>query len=66
MYPKLKGSCLKQDKPVFNRRKIVNIIVNIYIVYDLEANLNNFDPALENCLFAAVKITKNSNGDKYK
>ena len=62
MYPKFKGSCLKQDKPVFNHGKIANI----YIVYDLETNLNNFDPALENCLLAAVQLTKNSNGDKYK
>ena len=41
-------------------------MVNIYIAYDLESNLNNFDPALENCLFGAVKLTKNSNIDKYK
>ena len=34
-YPKFKGSCLKQDKIAFNRRKIVNIC----IVYDLESNL---------------------------
>ena len=33
-------------------------ILNIYIVYDLDSNLNNFDPILENCLFRAIKITK--------
>ena len=62
MHAKFKGSCLKQDKPAFNHGKIVNI----YVVYDLESNLNNFDPALENCLFGAVKLTKNSDIDKYK
>ena len=61
-YPKFKGSCLKQDKPIVNHGKIVNI----YIIYDLESNLNNFDSALKNCLFGAVKLTKNSNVDKYK
>ena len=62
MQAKFKGGCLKQDKPAFNHGKRVSI----YIVYDLESNLNNFDPALENCLFGAVKLTKNSNIDKYK
>ena len=62
MYPKFKGSCLKQDELKVNHGKIVNI----YIVYDLESNLNNFDPSLENCLFGAVKLTKNSNIDQYK
>ena len=40
--------------------------VNIYIVYDLDPDLNNFDPALIYCLFGVVKITKNSDIDKYK
>ena len=62
MYPKFQGSCLKQDKITFNHGKIVNI----YIVYDLESNLNNFDPTLENCLFGAVKLTKNNDTDKCK
>ena len=39
--------------------------MNIYIVYDLESHLNNFDPTLENCLFGAVKMTENSDIDKY-
>ena len=47
MHAKFKGGYLKQDKPAFNHGKIVNI----YIVYDLESNLNNFDLAIENCLF---------------
>ena len=61
MYPKFKESCLKQDKIAFNNGKIVNI----YIVYDLESNLNNFDPTLKNCLFGTVKLTKNNDIDKY-
>ena len=62
MYAKFNGSCLKQDKITFNHGKTVNI----YIVYDLKSNLNNFDPTLENCLFGAVKLTKNSDVDQYK
>ena len=39
---------------------------HIYNVSDLKSNLNNFDPTLENCFFRAVKLTKNSDIDKYK
>ena len=52
---------MKQDQIAFNHGKIVNI----YIVYDLESNLTNFDPTLKNCLFGAVKLTKNNCIDKY-
>ena len=45
---------------------MIKKILNIYIVYDLDSNLNNFNPILENCLFAAIKITKNSDIDKCK
>ena len=62
MYAKFNGSCLKQDKIIFNHGKTANI----YIVYDLNSNLNNFDPTLENCSFGAVKLTKNSDIDKCK
>ena len=62
MLVKFNGSCLiKQNKSTFNKK-----IVNIYIVYDLDSNSNNFDPALKNCLFEVVKLTKNSDIDKYK
>ena len=61
-YPKFKRSCLKQDKIAFNHGKIVNI----YTVYDLESNINNFDPTLKICLLGAVKITKNNDIDQYK
>ena len=62
MFVKFNGSCLiKQNKFTFNKK-----ILNIYIVYDLDSNLNNFDPILEKCLFGSIKITKNSDIDKYK
>ena len=55
MFVKFIGSCLiKQNKFRFNEK-----ILNIYIVYDLRSNLNNY-------LFGAIKITKNSGIDKYK
>ena len=58
---KFEGSCLRQDKITFNHEKIVNI----YIVYELSSNINNFEFTLENCLFGAVKITKNADIDQY-
>ena len=62
MLAKFNGSCLiKQNKFTFNKK-----ILNIYIVYDLDSDLNNFDPILENCSFGAITITKNSDIDKYK
>ena len=54
--------CSKQDKITFNHGKIENI----YIVYDLKSSLNDFGPTLQNCLFRAVKLTKNNDIDKYK
>ena len=63
MYVKFNGSCLKQDKITFNHH---GKIVKIYIVYDLKSNLINFDPTVENCLFGAIKLTENSDIDKYK
>ena len=61
MFVKFNGSCpIKQNKFTFNKK-----ILRICIVYDLDSNLNNFDPILENYLFRAIKITKNSDIDKY-
>ena len=42
-------------------------VVNIYIVYEINLNFNisNYSK-LENCLFGAVSLTKNSDIDKYK
>ena len=57
------GSCLKQDKAIYNHGKIVSI----YIVYGISMNYNICTyPTLENCLFGAVSLTKNSNIDQYK
>ena len=42
-------------------------MVNIYIVYDLKSTLNyNENITLENCLFGAIKLTKNADINKYK
>ena len=59
---KFNGNCLKQDKITYTH----GTIVNIYIVYKIISNINNFDVNLENCLFGAVKLTKNADIDKYK
>ena len=58
------GSCLKQDKITYTHGKIVNI----YIVYEINKkdNTTSSDPTLENCLFGAVTLTKNTDIDKYK
>ena len=40
--------------------------MNVYTVYAFSSNLNNFVSTLENCLFGAVKWTKNTDIDKSK
>ena len=55
------GSCLKQDKTTYIHWKIVNI----YNVYEISKNLSSF-PALKNCLFGAVTLTRNVDIDTYK
>ena len=40
--------------------------VNIYIVYETTPDTKTSNITLENCLFGAIKITKNSDVDKYK
>ena len=40
--------------------------MNIYIVYDIKSNSNNFDPTLQNCLSGVIKLTKNNDIDKYE
>ena len=40
--------------------------MNIYIAFDLKSSLNNFYPTIQNCLFGAIKLTKNSDIDKYE
>ena len=57
------GCCLKLDKVTYNHGKVVNI----YIVFEISKNYNiSSYPALENCLFGAVNLTKNADIDKYK
>ena len=60
---KFDGSCLKQNPGSL----LHGGIVNAYIVYEISKNINISDyPALENCLFGAVKLTKNNDIDKYR
>ena len=60
---KFTGSYLKQDKITYNHKNVVNI----YIVYELGASSSHSDdPMLENSLFDAVKLTKNTDIDKYQ
>ena len=61
---KFEGICLKRDSESFLHKKIVNL----YIYYELNTwskDLNT-DSALGNCLFRAVKLTKNADPDKYR
>ena len=52
---KFTGSCLKQDKVIFNHGKVVNI----YIIYELGASTSSdSDPTIKNCLFGAVTLLK--------
>ena len=51
---KFVGDLLKQDKITYNQGPIVNI----YIVYRLSTSITS-DITQENCLFGAVKLTKN-------
>ena len=45
------GSCLKQDKVIFNHGKVVSIQID----YEMSKNINISDyPTLENCLFGAI------------
>ena len=41
-------------------------MVNIYVVYKFVSKTNNLNVTLENCLFGAVKLTKNADIDKCK
>ena len=50
----LNWSCLKQDKIIYNHRKIVNIC----IVYEINKHFNiSCYPVLQSCLFGAVSLT---------
>ena len=60
---KFSRDCLKQEKITFYHGKTVNI----YIAYETERSVNTSSyPALEKCLFGAVKLTKHGDVDQYK
>ena len=59
---KFNGDLLKQNKVTY----IYGPIVNIYIVYRLIPTTKDSSVTLQNCLFGAVKLTKNADIDKYK
>ena len=55
------GNCLRQDKITYTHGKEVNI----YIVYEISKNIDiSGFPTLENCLFGAVSLTKNTDIDR--
>ena len=63
MRVKFTGRYLKQAVISYTHSNIVNI----YIVYELDAfSSNSNDPTLKNCLFGAVTLTKSTDIDKYK
>ena len=59
---KFNGDLLKQKKVTCNHGPTVNI----YTVYRLIPTTKDSSITLQNCLFGAVKLTKNSDIDKYK
>ena len=59
---KFNGDFLKQDKIMYSCK----LVVNIYIVYKLTPTAKDSSVTLQNCLFGALKLTKNADIDKYK
>ena len=60
---KFNNGCLKQSNKL---TYYYGHIVNIYIVYELDASSStDSDPTLKNCLFGAVTLTKNTDIEKY-
>ena len=59
---KFNGNLLKQNITTCNHRPILNI----YIVYRLSHATKDSSVTLQNSLFGAVKLTKNTDVDKYK
>ena len=59
---KFSGSCSKQPNISYTHWKVVNI----YIVYELDASSShNNDATLKNCLFSKVTLTTNTDIDRY-
>ena len=60
---KFNGSFLNRFPPTMPHRNVVNI----YIVYEITSDYKDINyPTLENCLFGFVKLTKNTDLDKYR
>ena len=62
LYVSFNGNCFKQD-PI----TIPNNVINIYVVYKLDpiGSTRNTDYTIQNALFGAIKITKNTDSSKY-
>ena len=60
---RFKGNCLRKEFATFTP----NNIVNLFTVYELNKwpQYLNAKFSLKNCLFEAVKLTKNANANKY-
>ena len=68
MYIYLQGNHFQQNSAVIpNINKIISIgVINIYIVYKLDpiTSTRNTDYTIQNALFGATKITKNTDSSK--
>ena len=61
---KFSGNCLKQDKATYNDGTYT---LTIYIIYEISNNYSSSSyPALENCFFGDVSLTKHVVIDQYK
>ena len=51
-----------------NNISVPKKVINLYISYTLGPQLRDFNPdfTLNNCLFGSVKLTRNTDLDKYK
>ena len=56
------GDLLRQNQVTYNHGPVVNI----FIVYETTPDTKTSNITLENCLFGAIKLTKNADVDKYK
>ena len=59
---KFNGDLLRQNQVTYNH----GTRVNIYIVYETFPDAKTSTITLENCLFGSIKLTTNSDIDKYK
>ena len=55
---------INNNNNIYIPKKVINLYIS-YILDSLLRNLNT-DFTLHNCLFGSVKLTKNSDPDKYK